>query len=195
MIVESMRILRASERTPTPWKNGGGVTRELFVEPAGATMADFGWRVSVATVNKPGAFSLFPGVDRQMAVISGRLCLEFGESRTVGLSSDTEPLYFPGDMPVTGTPVGGAVTDLNLMTDRARYNGRLELLTGGMEYFPSGTFFMVVSASDGLELTYQTNRLTLNSLDALLFDEGFDGGIALSHHRCYGVTVSPVGDV
>jgi environmental stress-induced protein Ves len=98
-------------------------------------------------------------------------------------------------MPVTGTPVGGEVTDLNLMTHRAKYNGRLELLTGGMQSFPSGTIFMVVSASDGLELTYGTNRLTLNSLDALLFDEGFDGGITLSHHRCYGVTVSPVGDV
>ncbi|MDP3593765.1 HutD family protein, partial [Phenylobacterium sp.] len=28
-----MRILRAVNRTPMPWKNGGGVTREVAIWP------------------------------------------------------------------------------------------------------------------------------------------------------------------
>ena len=34
----------------TPWKNGGGSTRELACWPLGAGMDAFGWRVSVATI-------------------------------------------------------------------------------------------------------------------------------------------------
>ena len=32
-----MRLLRAADRTAVPWKNGGGVTRDVIVWPAGAT--------------------------------------------------------------------------------------------------------------------------------------------------------------
>ncbi|MBM7325185.1 HutD family protein, partial [Agrobacterium sp. S2] len=47
-----------------PWKNGGGVTTEIIVHPAKASMADFDWRISMANVAQDGPFSIFPGVDR-----------------------------------------------------------------------------------------------------------------------------------
>ena len=68
----ALEVLRASERTPVPWKNGGGVTREVAVSPAGSSLDDFDWRVSVADIRAAGPFSRFPGIERQMAVLSGR---------------------------------------------------------------------------------------------------------------------------
>ncbi|MFN9927385.1 MAG: HutD family protein, partial [Phenylobacterium sp.] len=57
-------LLRAADRLAVPWKNGGGITRELAVWPPGASFDDFVWRVSMAEVHQDGPFSSFPGVDR-----------------------------------------------------------------------------------------------------------------------------------
>ncbi|MCG3056381.1 HutD family protein, partial [Escherichia coli] len=56
---------------PTPWKNGGGATREIAVWPPGAAMESFAWRISVADIADDGPFSAFPGVDRQIALLEG----------------------------------------------------------------------------------------------------------------------------
>ncbi len=56
---------------PTPWKNGGGTTREIAVRPPGAGMDAFAWRVSVADIVADGPFSAFPGIDRQIALLDG----------------------------------------------------------------------------------------------------------------------------
>ena len=39
---------------------------------------------------------------------------------------DTPPVQFPGDVPVFADPVGGPVTDLNVMIRRGRFDCRLE---------------------------------------------------------------------
>jgi environmental stress-induced protein Ves len=41
-----------------PWKNGGGVTRELLAWPGGG---DWQVRISVAEIEADGPFSSFPG--------------------------------------------------------------------------------------------------------------------------------------
>jgi environmental stress-induced protein Ves len=54
-----------------PWKNGGGITREIAAIPHGTSMADFTWRVSVAEIARSGPFSPFPGIDRQILLLTG----------------------------------------------------------------------------------------------------------------------------
>ena len=55
-----MRILRAADYRRMPWKNGSGETVEVAVFPPGASIDDFDWRISIATVAaENGAFSLF----------------------------------------------------------------------------------------------------------------------------------------
>jgi uncharacterized protein len=117
-------ILRASERCAVPWKNGGGVTREVIVEPAGSDFESFDWRVSLAEVKSAGPFSAFPGIERHMAVLSGELELIIG-GRALTLTSDSAPLSFAGEQAVEAKPRAGAVTDLNLMCRRERCTGRL----------------------------------------------------------------------
>ena len=50
------RLLRAAERRAEPWKNGGGVTREVAACGAEVETGDFDWRVSIAEVAAPGPF-------------------------------------------------------------------------------------------------------------------------------------------
>ena len=77
-----MRIIRASDCKTTPWKNGGGSTTEIAIGPAGASLEDFDWRISMARVASDGPFSDFPGIDRTLAVIKGSgLVLTIGDAR------------------------------------------------------------------------------------------------------------------
>jgi len=61
-----MKILRSADHKRMPWKNGGGETVEIAISPQGAGLADFDWRVSMATVASDGPFSVFPGIDRTL---------------------------------------------------------------------------------------------------------------------------------
>lgn len=125
-------ILRARERIAVPWKNGGGLTREVAVHPKGSGFEGFDWRVSIAEVHAAGAFSCFAGIERHMAVLSGRLALSI-QGRQLSLTPQSAPLSFAGDVPVQAEPQGGPVTDLNVMTRRARFTARL---TRGTVYEP-----------------------------------------------------------
>ncbi|HVI33994.1 HutD family protein [Phenylobacterium sp.] len=126
-----MRLLRAADRVPVPWKNGGGVTREVAAFPEGAGFDDFLWRVSMAEVRADGPFSVFPGVDRVLAVLEGRLRLEVEGLPPVELSPESPPAVFPGDAPTHGAVLDGPVLDLNVMTRRGRAHADVRRLEAG----------------------------------------------------------------
>ena len=58
-----MKILRHEDYKVMPWKNGGGITTEIWVSPEGSGLAGvpFDWRVSIADVATDGPFSKFAG--------------------------------------------------------------------------------------------------------------------------------------
>jgi uncharacterized protein len=103
-----------------PWANGRGITREVVAHPA---VDEWIWRVSIARVDEDGPFSLLPGVDRALAVASGRgMTLNIdGERNTVGLY---ESIEFSGDAQTTADLVRGPIDDVNLMVRRGRGTGR-----------------------------------------------------------------------
>jgi uncharacterized protein len=123
-------ILRAADRTAVPWKNGGGLTREVAVHPPGSDLGSFDWRVSLAEVRAGGPFSIFAGIDRQLAVISGRLALSIAGKDTVMLTRSSAPCAFSGDLPASAEPVESPVADLNVMTRRGRCVARLRRCRG-----------------------------------------------------------------
>ncbi|MGV1766742.1 HutD/Ves family protein [Rhizobium rhizogenes] len=116
-----MRILRASDYKRMPWKNGGGETVEIAVSPGGAGLADFDWRVSMATVATDGPFSVFSGIDRTLSILEGAGMTLFIEGREpVLLTEGSDPLPFAADAPTSATLVDGTIMDLNVMTRRGR---------------------------------------------------------------------------
>jgi environmental stress-induced protein Ves len=108
------------------WKNGGGQTQEMAVWPPDATMSDFHWRISMATVTGAGAFSVFPSIDRHLTVLEGRLRLET-EARW-HLLKEGDHLRFEGDANTFGAPVTPKVKDLNVMTRRGRYRATITMI-------------------------------------------------------------------
>lgn len=120
-----IHLLRAADRVATPWKNGGGITTEVAAFPEGATLDSFGWRVSIAQVRQGGPFSVFPGIDRVLAVLSGRLRLAVEGRAQVEITPTSPPVAFPGDVATAGEPVDGPVVDLNVMTRRGQFTARM----------------------------------------------------------------------
>lgn len=137
MTTPKITLLRNDSHRRMPWKNGGGETVEIAVSPEGAGLADFDWRVSMATVATDGPFSVFPGIDRTLSILDGAGMTLFIEGRAPErLVQASEPLPFAADAPTTATLIDGTITDLNVMTRRGRYvhtvkqiviDGRVEL--------------------------------------------------------------------
>ena len=61
-------IFRQCDLVETPWKNGGGITRNIAKEQDKTGTL---WRLSMADVDGDGAFSIFPGLTRILTVIQG----------------------------------------------------------------------------------------------------------------------------
>jgi environmental stress-induced protein Ves len=99
-----------------PWKNGKGMTTELLHlrDPAGATL----FRLSRASVVEDGPFSLFPGIERNLTVLTGPGFRLTGP----GLNLRCDPLVpvaFPGDVAVAASETNGQPSDdFNVMTAR-----------------------------------------------------------------------------
>src|SRR3546814_16116339 len=57
-----IEAIPASALQPSPWKNGGGITREIHVYPARAGPESFAWRTSSADVTPAGPFASYRNI-------------------------------------------------------------------------------------------------------------------------------------
>lgn len=170
----SATLLRAADRVATPWKNGGGVTREVAAWPHGAGFDDFHWRVSMAEVRSDGPFSAFPGVDRILAVLEGRLALAVTATGEFDLSPGGPPAAFPGDAAATARVLQGPVLDLNLMTRRGLARATLERLqvSSPLRLEPVEGHRLVIATQAPLRVLAGGHAHELAIHDALLPDAG-----------------------
>jgi environmental stress-induced protein Ves len=113
------QLIRAGELTPVPWKNGGGVTREIRVEPPEASLVDFDWRLSIADVAAEGPFSSFPGIDRIIVLTKGEsMQLHDSLAGTCHILQQNSPFHFAGEAAIHATLPHGPTQDFNLMWRR-----------------------------------------------------------------------------
>lgn len=121
-----------------PWKDGGGVTEQIAIEPVGATLADgFLWRLSMARVERSGPFSRFAGYDRTLLLLEGGgIDLDFGAHGEVRLDELLRPIAFSGDWEARATLTRGPVRDLGIISDRARVRQEVRVLPLGDEPIP-----------------------------------------------------------
>jgi uncharacterized protein len=105
----------------TPWKNGGGTTREIISIPRGATLDTFVWRVSIADVSTSGPFSVFKGVERVLVLLEGDgVELRGADGRVIHrLDTPLVPFTFSGDDEITSSLLAGPSVDFNVMTRRS----------------------------------------------------------------------------
>ncbi len=113
-----MARIAAEDVAPQRWRNGGGWTRELLVWPT--PPAAWQLRISLATIDAAGPFSVFPGVQRALVLVSGAGLLLSIDGRPQRLHAGSEPVFFDGTAAVAAEPLAGPSIDLNLMTVAGR---------------------------------------------------------------------------
>ena len=144
----TLRLLHCDVVAPQPWKNGGGMTRELLAWP---TAADWVLRISVADIHADGPFSAYAGVARWFAVLQGggvRLTLPEGERV---LRAGDAPLAFAGEAAPACALLAGATRDRNLMLRRDAGRATMQLARSGDSFAPRA----------GLRALFAVDALTL----------------------------------
>lgn len=174
-----MRLIPYSRLTATPWKNGGGETREIAAFPPGAGFDGFDWRLSIATIAGDGAFSAFPGIDRRLILLAGNgVALRLDEGAEHVLQPG-DLLAFAGEQAVRSRLLEGRVQDLNVMLRRGRMTARIDRVTlRGTAGFDLG--------EDGGAVVLRTGRAALpdgaplGPRDTVLCDPGTAGEVTLT---------------
>jgi len=161
----TIRRLTPADYVRMPWRNGGGTTTELVVEPPTSDLATgrFLYRLSIADVASDGPFSRFPGYDRHIMLLSGAgMTLDCGADGTIELAAPRVARAFSGDQDVRGSLAAGAVRDLNLIVDRARARGSLEAtaVAGSARWdVPGGSILLVHVLSGALDVAAEGETL------------------------------------
>jgi environmental stress-induced protein Ves len=151
-----MRILRRDAYRKMPWKNGKGVTEEVASFPDGAGLDAFIWRLSIAHVAEDGPFSVFPGIDRTITLLSGDgMELDLPDA-SVELHLSSDPYPFSGDLQISSRNRGGPTADFNVMTRRGlAFHSVSKRSTGSVEAIEL-TFLVVLDGDmevDGQRLS------------------------------------------
>lgn len=112
-----MQMFRQADLIETPWKNGGGVTRNIASQRDGdATL----WRLSMADVSTGGPFSNFAGLTRVLTVIDGSGMILHGPDGDQK-ANYAVPVRFDGKTTIVAELTQGPLRDFNLMFDPDQY--------------------------------------------------------------------------
>jgi environmental stress-induced protein Ves len=136
-----MRIIRLTDLQQTPWKNGGGITREIAIAQAGDALI---WRLSIADVGIDGPFSRFDGLSRILTVIEGR-GMEL-ISRDATLQADyAVPVSFDGALEIQTRLKDGPLRDLNLIYNPSFCTGHAQVITAASKHLVEAKLGRIVA--------------------------------------------------
>lgn len=164
-IEPGLRIVELDSIAPTPWKNGGGTTRDLLVWPDAAA-----WqlRISVAAIERDGPFSDFAGIERRFAVVEGAgVALQLGSERRE-VRRGAPPLRFDGALAPMCWLLDGPTRDLNLLVPRAAGTAAMHDAVPGHDWICSAPWRALVSA-DAAELLIDDRPAAATRSTALLW--------------------------
>jgi hypothetical protein len=146
-------LLPAAVRVPVPWRNGGGITREIATTPE--------WRLSIADVDRDGPFSAYPEYHRVITPIRGNGMVLTVDGTTHRVLRH-QPFAFPGGADTTCELIYGSVVNLNVMSKTPAH---VELRRVRAEMRLAATALVVLEG----ELTIGPYHL--GPLDALVLDD------------------------
>jgi environmental stress-induced protein Ves len=157
-----------------PWKNGGGSTTQIAIEPPDAGFDDFDWRISLATIANDGPFSIFPGVERTLALLEGHgMTLDIDGDERVLVGEDEPVVSFDGASAVDAKLNRGPTTDFNVMTRSARCHhtfGRRRVV-GNSRFAPRGDVsILFLAEGDSLAVSSDAERIGMVRYDTVVFD-------------------------
>lgn len=156
-------VIRFPGLASASWGKNNGRVKELA---AGA-----GWRLSIASIDKPGAFTVFPGMDRITVPVEGELLVLSVDGVEHGMEK-FRPFRYSGDSAAEAALPTGPVTVLNTLADRNTTGAAVmvaELSKKNPQTLGEGQFLVLlhgnatVTAADG-------SSAALEPLDAVAGD-------------------------
>ncbi|AJX32705.1 HutD family protein [Burkholderia oklahomensis] len=183
-------LIRADSLVASPWKNGGGVTREIAAHPsgeraAGAAFDTFAWRVSVADVAQPGPFSRFDGIDRTLVLLAGAgmTLVEPDGARHV-LRAPLDRVAFAGETALAAELHDGPTRDFNLMTRRDAARGSVDAWRGGGAAYALRAHAVLLFCASGAPVVDLGDGapIALNPFDTLRLDDPANGELRCAIH-------------
>jgi len=167
------RVIPANEYQRVRWKNGLGWTREIVRVP---DVDDWDWRLSIAEIERDADFSAFPGIERELVLLSGNgLRIVFDDGESHALLPPHDQLRFAGERKARGELVDGTTHDFNLMWRRERLDARLwrRPLVGPMLLFAEpGTTWAVHLLSGRAEFADGSELASLEAGDSAVLEAG-----------------------
>jgi environmental stress-induced protein Ves len=168
-----LTLVRTSDYRRVRWKNDGGWTTEIAREP-GDSAADFRWRVSIADIESDGPFSTFPGVSRELMLLSGSgVELDIDDAPPLRLTERFQRVRFEGESRVDCRLLAGPTRDFNVMTrrDAVRAEVMARPLVGPMVLFAETNVVWLAHVFSGnAEARADGTRTTLEIGDTLRID-------------------------
>lgn len=157
-----IRHLTPAEYVEMPWANGKGVTVEMLkVLDNGALK----WRLSRASVVENGEFSLFPGIERNLTVISGPGFDLVGDGLHLA-ARPLQPVAFAGDIAIRAENVLAPSDDFNVMTARATPRPEVQVLSRKAT-LPARGMLAIFALDEG-----RINGLAVDRHDLVITDHG-----------------------
>ena len=170
------RVIPANEYRRERWRNGLGWTREIHAAVNPAAGDAWAWRLSIAEIERDAPFSSFPGVERELVLLSGNgLRLRFDDGESALLEPPHGRLRFAGERAVTGELVDGPTQDFNLMWRRDAVDAQLwhRPLVGPMVIFAEpGTTWAVHLLAGQARFADDSGLPGLNAGDTALLAAG-----------------------
>lgn len=145
-----INIVRLRDTQPQRWRNDGGWTREIARH---GDADQWQWRLSLAEVQADEPFSVFPGIEREIVLLSGAgMAFDFADGEQLMLTPESPRLRFSGSRILQSRLLEGPTTDFNLMWSPAHYQADLWLrpLVGAVTLFaePGETWVWHVASGE-----------------------------------------------
>jgi environmental stress-induced protein Ves len=170
------KLIPFASLSAAPWKNGGGTTTEIAIGPPGASLHNFDWRISLASIAHSGPFSNFPGIDRTLALVDGPgFILDIDGCRHLLLDIDDSTVSFAGEAAASATLDGAGALDFNVMTRRAvcQHKFGRRRVNGSAAFAPGGQrSVLFLAAGESLSVSCDTERIGLVRYDCVLLAPG-----------------------
>ena len=170
------RVLRHADYRRMRWKNGDGWTTELAVFPQtdDSAVAAFDWRISIAEIERDGAFSTFADCERHIALLDGvGMELRFDAAPSMRLDRRLQFFRFAGEWQTQGVLLSGPVRDFNVIVRRAAASAEVwhRPLVGPMVFLAAAdvTWFVYLIAGTAT-IKSQPGAPALEAGDSLLLE-------------------------
>ncbi|WP_192454670.1 HutD/Ves family protein [Acinetobacter oleivorans] len=161
-----IELIRADQYTKMLWKNGAGFTLEIARSQG---EGDFEWRISMADVTTSGPFSLFPNKQRIISVLDGQGMVLHVDDLPAKTLNQGDIFAFHGESQVQSELVDGAIRDLNLIYDPAKFHARFQRVEGTEEqtFLSSADLIFIFNSGSETEVNVDDHSVQIAAHETL----------------------------